>query len=238
MPSGGATPSKVGKWSGRHSVRAGDVDELIDFIRDALKAGASRRQVEKALRSAGWSNEQIAEGLDHFSETEFVIPVPRPELQGSARDAFLYLVMFTMLYVSAFNFGALFFDFINLAIPDPLDPLGDGYRHFVRSSIRWETSALMVAFPIFLLIAAHINRAIAGDPSRRVSGVRRWLTYLTLAVMAMILLGDVVALIYAWLNGELSLRMILKVTVVALIPAAIFAYYLWSMRADDEALKR
>ncbi|NIP14905.1 MAG: hypothetical protein GWM88_09310 [Pseudomonadales bacterium] len=214
------------------------MEELTDFVRDALKAGASRKEVEKALRSAGWSNEQIADALDHFSEVEFVVPVPRPELQGSARDAFLYLVMFTMLYVSAFNFGALLFDFINLAIPDPLDPLRDGYGSFARSSIRWETSALMVAFPIFMLIAAHINKAVAGDPGRRVSGVRRWLTYLTLAVMAMILLGDVVALIYAWLNGELSLRMILKVLVVALIPSSIFAYYLWSMKEDDEALKR
>jgi hypothetical protein len=194
--------------------------------------------VEKALRSAGWSNEQIAEALNHFSDVEFVVPVPRPELQGSARDAFLYLVMFAMLYVSAYNFGALLFDFINLAIPDPLDPLGDGYRHFVRGNIRWEASALMVAFPIFLLVAAHINKAVAGDPARRVSGVRRWLTYLTLAVMAMILLGDVVTLIYAWLNGELSLRMALKVMVVALIPASICAYYLWEMRTDDEALKR
>lgn len=31
----------------------------------------------------------------------FPVPVPRPRQQVSAREAFLYLVMFSMLYVSS-----------------------------------------------------------------------------------------------------------------------------------------
>lgn len=214
------------------------MSELVEFIGEALRAGASRQEVRKALEDAGWSNEQIDDGLGHFAPVDFIVPVPKPVPQGQARDAFLYLVMFTMLYVSAYNVGALLFDFIRLGIPDPLEPLSGQLGSYIRSSVRWETSALVVAFPIFLLIAARINRVIAEDPARRVSGVRRWLTYLTLAVMAMILLGDVIALIYGWLNGSLSLPLILRLLVIGAVAGSIFAYYLWSMRADDEALKR
>ena len=49
-------------------------------------------------------------------------------------------------------------------------------------------------------------------------------------------MGDLIALLYSLLSGELSMRVTLKVLAVGLIAGGIFAYYLWAMRADDEAL--
>jgi hypothetical protein len=93
-----------------------------------------------------------------------------------------------------------------------------------------------VAFPILLLLASRLAKEIVRDPTRRTSSVRRWLTYLTLLVAACILTGDLISLIYSLLSGELTVRFLLKVLVVAAIAGAVFGYYLWSLRADEEAL--
>jgi len=209
--------------------------ELTRFIESALEAGASRTQIADALASAGWSPDRITDGLQHFADIEFLVPVPRPKSHVSARDAFLYLVMFGTLYVSAYQLGNLIFQFINLAIPDDLD---FGNREYVVASIRWSTSALMVAFPIFLYMTAHITKGVTADPMRRSSGVRKWLTYLTLTGAALIVVGDVIMLLFNVLSGDLTLRFVLKVIVVAVIAGTVFSYYTWWMKVDDEALQR
>ena len=208
---------------------------LLAFVQDSLRAGASREDTERVLVEAGWSREQVSTALSAYAAVDFPVPVPVPKAQVSARDAFLYLVMFGMLYTSAYNLGNLLFQFIDLAFPDPLiQPIGD----IVGAQIRFATSSLLVAFPVFLFVAWRIERRIAADPTQRTSGVRKWLTYLTLFVAAFVILGDVIALLNGMLSGNLTARFLLKALTVGLIAGAIFGYYLWSMRADDETLNQ
>ena len=89
------------------------------FVRDALARGLSREAIEKALTQAGWTPPQIRDALGAFAEVDFPVPVPRSRPYLSAREAFLYLVLFTTLYLSAYHVGSLCFDFINRAFPDP-----------------------------------------------------------------------------------------------------------------------
>lgn len=208
---------------------------LLAFVRESLRAGASREETERVLIAAGWSRDRVRSALEAYAAVEFPVPVPVPGSQLSARDAFLYLVMFGMLYLSAYNLGSLLFQFINLGFPDPLAPR---YGDFAGRQIRLATASVLVAFPVFLFVAWKINRRIARDPSQRTSGVRKWLTYLTLAAAACVIVGDLIVLLNSLLSGDLSVRFLLKSLTVGLIAGAIFGYYLWSMRADDEALNR
>lgn len=209
---------------------------LSTFVQEALCAGASRADTERALRQAGWSPDQVRDALAAYAEIDFPVPVPRPRPQLSARDAFMYLVLFAMLYISAYHLGNLVFQFINLGFPDPLDPAGR--EEFVGRRIRFATSALLVAFPVFLFVASRIARRVAKDPAQRMSAVRKWLTYLTLFIAACIIVGDLIVLLNSMLSGELTVRFVLKALTVGAIAASVFAYYLWSMRIDDEALKQ
>ena len=204
---------------------------LNDFIDSALRAGRTRQQISEALASAGWPAEQIADGLRCFADVDFPVPVPKPRQQLSARDAFLYLLMFGTLYVCAFQLGNLLFDFINLAFPDELRPFE---AQLAESSIRWATASLIIAFPIFLWLHMKMQREVRNAPARRQSGVRRWLIYLTLLVTAGVIVGDSITLVYSLLNGELSTRFVLKVLVVAAIAGAAFAYFLHLVRQDAE----
>src|SRR5688572_13276603 len=153
-------------------------DELTDFVKAALARGVSREQIEATLRSAGWTGDQTRAALARFADSDFPIPVPRPRPYVDARDAFIYLVLFAALYMSAYHLGDLLFDIINATFPDPAErPEAMTYR---RSSMRWSMSSLIVAFPMFVYMSWLVARDIAGDPNKRHSKVRRWLTYMTL----------------------------------------------------------
>lgn len=204
--------------------------ELLAFVREALGKGMTRDQIRALLDQAGWPTDQVRAGLAAFAEVDSPVPVPSPGAYLSAREAFLYLVLFTTLYISAYNLGLLLFQFINLGFPDPAaDPYLDSHDR-----IRWAISALVVAFPVFLFVSRHLREVLRRDPTLRGSRVRKWLTYLTLFGTACILIGDVIGLLYGFLGGELTVRFVLKVLVVAAIAGAIFVYYLWELRGDEQ----
>ena len=196
-------------------------EELTSFVKDALGLGVARVQLEEALRRAGWRSEQIRGALAAYADIDFPIPVPRPKPLLSAREAFLYLVLFSTLYVTAWNVGSLLFEMIERAFPDPAVPTNTYRTIYVREAIRWAVSSLIVA------------REIRSDPTKRASPVRRWLTYLTLFVAAGVLVGDVIALVYNVLGGELTTRFVLKVLSVGMIAGTTFWYYLSDLRPEE-----
>lgn len=204
-------------------------DDLLGFVRDALGRGVPRGDIERVLLHAGWSAEQVRRALASYADVEFAIPVPRPKPYLSAQEAFVYLVLFTTLYVTCYQLGSLLFDLINLALPDPAE-LSTEYR---RQSIRWSVSSLVVAFPFFLYMTWLTARMVRTDPTKRASRVRRNLTYLTLFIASCVLIGDVTALVYNALGGDLTVRFLLKVAVAAAIAGAVFGYYLHGTRAEE-----
>lgn len=205
--------------------------DLELFVREALAAGQPRPAIEAALAQAGWPPEQVRDALDAYADVAFPVPVPRPRPYLSAREAFLYLVLFATLYVSAYHLGSLLFDLLNRALPDPADA---GYAFAnAGSSMRWSVASLLVAFPVFLFVARLLGRELARNPVKRLSAVRRWLTYITLFLAAGIVVGDLIAAVYNLLGGELTLRFALKVLVVGAIAGTVFAYYLLDLRREE-----
>ena len=205
--------------------------ELDLFVRDALVQGASKDEIATALAAAAWPAEQVRNALDAYADVPFRVPVPKPQPYLSAREAFLYLVLFASLYVAAWHLGSLLFDLINRFLPDAADP-----AYAVRSaahSMRWSTASVIIAFPVFLFVARHLSRELARNPVKRLSAVRRWLTYLTLFLAAVVLVGDMITLVYNVLGGELTVRFVLKVLVAAAIAGSIFGWYLVDLRREE-----
>lgn len=207
-------------------------EELQDFVKDALHRNLERPAIHAALRQAGWEQEQVEAALASYSEVSFPIPVPRPQPYLSAREAFLYLVLFTTLYLSAINLGTLLFQLVNLWLPDPVMNANPGMSG-IRQAIRWAVSSLIVAFPVYLFVSSITAREIRQDPAKRASRVRRWLTYLTLFIASGVIIGDLIALLNDVLGGEITVRFTLKVATVAAIAGSIFFYYLRDLRRAD-----
>jgi hypothetical protein len=206
--------------------------QLVEFTRDALAKGANRTDIADALRGAGWSDADVRAALSAFSETTFPVPVPRPAPSLSARETFVYLVVFTAFYASVWSLISVIFDFIELWFPDPLVSLSR-IGSFLTDSIRFYTSWLIIAFPLFLLTFLATRRAIASDPSKRNSGPRKWLTYLTLFLAVCSIAGSLVGLIYNVLGGELTIRFALKALTVLLIAGGTLGYFLSDIRKEE-----
>ena len=209
-------------------------EELTNFLKEGLERDLPREQLEETLLEAGWPRDQVRSALGEFADIRFPIPVPRPKPYLFAREAFVYLVLFSTLYVSAFNLGTLLFQFIDQAFPDPsVDPAFALEAR--REAIRWAISLLVVAFPIFVFVSRTNERAIRQDPRRRLSKVRRWLTYLTLFVAASILIGTMTGIVYNLLSGEITTRFVLRVLTVGAIVGSVFRYFLQDLRKDEVA---
>lgn len=205
--------------------------DLSLFVRESLAKGVSRKEISSSLQKAGWQPDEVRDALAAYAEVDSVVPVPRRRPYLSAHDAFLYLIMFFTLYVSAFSFGSIWFEFIKRTFPDPLVIAGGvGNLDTIRSSL----AAIIIAFPLFFWISWLLKKAIAKNPEKRGSKIRKWLTYLTLFIAATIIIGDLITLMYNLLSGALTTPLSLKILTVGVIAGVIFGYYLWDLWADEK----
>ena len=143
------------------------------------------------------------------------------------KDFFLWAGAMISLYASAIAFIALVFDYINHAFPDTLQYYsGDPYS----SSMSYEMASLLVLFPVFYVLMRIIHNSILADASRGDVWVRRWALYLTLFIAGATIVGDLITLIMYFLNGDVTVRFLLKVLVILLVTGAGFLHFLADLR--------
>ena len=145
--------------------------------------------------------------------------------KGTPKDVFLHLLAVVTLYVSVVAFITLWWQYINTLFPDPLL-----CGSCVYDPIRLAMAALIVVFPIHILIAWLIGREFRADSEKREIRVRKWLWYLTLFVAAVTIIIDLVVLINNFLRGDLTIQFFLKILIVLAAAAVVFSYYLWDLR--------
>src|SRR5262249_38013392 len=211
--------------------------DLHAFVRDALARGTSRDDVRKALRDARWPEDEIEAELAAWHDAGLGIPVPKRRIGFSPREAFLYLLLFVALYLVAFNVGAILFAWVERTWPDPAINWEESWERS-RDWVRFALASVLVAFPVYLYTSRITGRAVAVDPEKRNSGVRRWLTYLTLFNAACVLIGDFIAVMQGLLKGELTARFLCKAGIVAAIGAWMFAHYMGGLRRDEAPAPR
>ena len=204
-------------------------NELYAFVKEALGKGQERASIERALLEAGWQEEEVKKAVAGFAEVSFPVPVPKPKPYLQAREAFLYLISFITLYISAFSFGVLVFAFIDKFLPDPLQ-----YGGFFPRGLTTALASLIIAFPLYLFMMWRLSKAAAKDPERRQSKVGKWLTYITLVIAAGIIIGDLIAVLSSLLSGELTTRFVLKAFTILAIAGSIFGYYLGSLQREEK----
>ena len=209
-----------------------DPTPLDQFVRAAASKGESRASIRAALEQAGWPAAEIASALGGYADVDFPVPVPLPHASLSARELFLYLVFFTALYISVWNFGALLFEFIDRAFPDVTQRRFGG--SYSLDDLRWNVSSLIVAFPVLMWTGNHIGKRLTLNPAGRLSPVRRYCTYITLFIAVAVLIGDATTLIYNLLGGELTIRFVLKALVVGGIAASALFHFLRDLRHEEQ----
>ncbi|MFH1444358.1 MAG: DUF5671 domain-containing protein [Candidatus Peregrinibacteria bacterium] len=142
------------------------------------------------------------------------------------RDFFLYLLATVTLYVCVVSGLILLFQFINLAFPDSLSD----YTQSIRDAIRWAAAMLTVLFPVFAGTTRFLHKDLERNPHKGEYHIRKWLLYLTIFMAGLVIIGDIITLLYNFLNGDLTGRFLLKVIVVLFVAGIVFSYELWDAR--------
>ncbi|MDP3724862.1 MAG: DUF5671 domain-containing protein [Nanoarchaeota archaeon] len=151
--------------------------------------------------------------------------------RAAPRDFFLHLLHIVTLYGSAIALLSILWQLINIRFPDPTQ---DAYRYFaINGTIRWGVAFLVIMFPVLLGTGRFLENVYKKEPEKKELKIRKWLVYLTLFITALIIIGDLIRLIFEFLQGELTLRFILKFGSVLAVAAAIFWYYLQGMRERE-----
>lgn len=207
---------------------------LKTFITHARGKGMDHATIRLLLLSSGWKDRDIIHAM---SEESLDMPVPVPQDGGSARDAFVHLLTFTALYATVISTMMLLFQYINRMLPDAA--LGESGQYETDASfIRWLLAVLFVSFPLLAFLWRMLHREFVANPEKLTTGVRRWLTYLTLFVTACAIIGDLIALVFSLLQGEFTLRFFLKVAVVALLTGVPFGYYFSVLRMQPDMYRK
>ena len=143
----------------------------------------------------------------------------------SAKDFFLNLGAIVALYTTVVSLLNLLFTVINRMYPQILGFDLSSY------SISFPVATLIIFFPIFILLMWLLERSYVSDPEKKQLGVRRWLTYITLFIVGLTLAGDLVTVLYTFLDGqELTAGFLLKVLSVLIVAGLVFLYYISDIR--------
>jgi hypothetical protein len=207
-------------------------ESLARFIDHARQKDMDHATVFLLLRPFGWKEREIAEV---FASRELGVPVPERAGIGSPRDAFFHLLAFTALYAWVISLSSLLFAYIDFAFPDSATRTSTYALEAALTGIRVSLATLVVSYPLFLLVWSFLLRQVRLFPERAMSGVRRWLSFMSLFAGAVTILANVVTVVYFLVEGDLTVRFILKVGVLLLITGSLSAYLALTLRYEGKA---
>lgn len=141
----------------------------------------------------------------------------------------MYLLSIVTLSMAAVNFGVLLFQLINIYVPDAIS----GQYYYPQGyygAMRWALAALVIVFPVYVWVTRFLRKDVEQNPEKRDSKIRKWFLYFTLFVASSVIIGDLIALVYNFLQGELTQRFFLKVASILFIAGSIFWYYIQQLR--------
>lgn len=147
-------------------------------------------------------------------------------IKTSALDFFLNLGVIVALYATVMSLVTLLFTTIDAAFPGVVSV----YQYY-SPSISMPIAILVISFPILILLSWILEKGYRTEPEKKGLAIRKWLSYLTLFVAGGVLAGDLIAVIYKFLDGQdLTTGFLLKALVVLLVAAFVFMHYIQDIR--------
>lgn len=146
----------------------------------------------------------------------------------TAKHFVLQLGALASLYVTLSFLLVLLFGIINLAFPDAAEM--SYATESSMSMVRLGIAMVVVFFPAYLILTRTVNRIRRQETSGMYLTLTKWLIYLSLLVGGAVLLGDLVAVLMMFLEGEITERFIFKALAVLVVIGTAFYYYLEDAR--------
>ena len=219
---------------------------LSDYVMRRLEAGRSGTEICAELMAVGWSKE-AADTAYRDGLVALGIPLP-PGVSGSSDaspprpsasvpppaatlDIAVNVFSFILLVIVVGAFIMLNFNLLNRLFPEVREMAGTYQQIATASVMHRSIASLAIAFPLYVLALSWWLRRLGGNHERVESPFTKRLTYAVLLIAAVVIVCDLIALIYALLQGEMTPRFLLKVLVVLGTAALVFGFYLFERRS-------
>jgi len=178
--------------------------------------------------SVGWSEDEV-EYIYTQALVAYGVPLPKTGnsnailQKNSAADIIISIFSFALLGTLVTAMISLFFGIIEYAFPDKLT---DYFVYTSRSeSIHYATAALIIGLPLYSLSMYVWFKRFRESGEKKESSLTRGITYAVLLLSTMALAGDLITVIYTYLQGEITARFFLKAIVVLCISGVVFGFY-------------
>jgi len=210
-----------------------DPSQLVQFVRQSVQNGAKKEDITEQLIAVGWSEDEADEAYAQALK-DLGVPFPREEGRASfskrltTLEVVLNLFSFILLGIVAFAVGTLYFEVIDKYFPDAV---ADGSSYYYGGSrvstdaVHYSIAAIVIGFPLFFFVMRFWFRKFREDAGKIESRLTTWVTYLVLLVAAVTIVGDLIATLFTFLQGELSARFFLKAITILGIAGGIFGFY-------------
>jgi len=204
---------------------------LSAYITKQVERGVSKKDIIEQLVVVGWSEDEsntaYAQAL-----VDSGVPVPQKGTRGlfakksSTVEVVLNLFSFILLGIITTALGTLYFKIIEHFFPDPLayNMYYYGYSG-ANNAIHYAMAALIIGFPLFVIALRMWFKKFREEENKVESNLTKWVTYLVLLVAAVVIVGDLITILYTFLQGEISIRFFLKGVTVLVLAGSIFGFY-------------
>lgn len=144
--------------------------------------------------------------------------------KSTPKDVFLYLGLMLTLYVGLSSLTAVLFQYIDMWVGE----IGSAY--YGLDTLRWLVAVQTVVFPTFVVVSWLIRKDLSQNAQNKELRVRKWFLCLTLFLAVAITLGDLISLIYHFLDGDFATQFLLKSLTVLVLGLLVCSYYLLDLK--------
>jgi len=203
---------------------------INSFVTGKVQNGVDKTSIREQLTAVGWSEDEIDAAYARALVSSGV-PVPEEGNRGtytkkaSTVEVVLNFFSFILLGIVVTALGSLYFALINYYFPDALRVGSSYYYRAITDMIHYATAALVIGFPLYYVAVRLWFKKFREDEARVESKLTKWVTYLVLLAASVTIVGDLISVVYTFLQGEITARFFLKALTVLTIAGMIFGFY-------------
>ena len=98
--------------------------------------------------------------------------------------------------------------------------------------MRGQIAAVLVAYPLFAFLFLKIHKQTLLNPDIKKLNSRKVLTYFTLVIAFLFILGNIIGIVYSFLDGNISFNFVAHFLVTVIVSSVIFWYFLKQVKGD------
>ncbi|MFH1393200.1 MAG: DUF5671 domain-containing protein, partial [Patescibacteria group bacterium] len=144
--------------------------------------------------------------------------------KSSMAEIFVHFMSFILLGISAVATGILYFQVINKYFPD------NQFVIFDASGIQYAIASLIIGFPLYIWALWFWFKSFENLSEKIESKLTKWLTYIVLLIASGLIIGDLIAIVFNFLQGEYGARFLLKALTILVIAGLIFSFYFFERK--------